>query len=82
MDQTWLGRNGGFGPTSFPLFQGGRRGGFPELVNSSSCMISLLAIGTGQPATAAGKTLIGVSFRAKSVKVRSLALIDRDANDP
>ncbi len=27
IDQTWLGRSGGFAPTSFPLFQGGRRAG-------------------------------------------------------
>jgi hypothetical protein len=27
-DRTWLGRRGGLGPTSLPLFQGSRRGGF------------------------------------------------------
>ena len=27
MDQTWLGRSGGFAPTSLPLFQGTRRAG-------------------------------------------------------
>jgi hypothetical protein len=28
IDQTWLGRSGGFAPTSLPLFQGVRRVGY------------------------------------------------------
>jgi hypothetical protein len=82
MDQTWLGRSGGFGPTSFPLFQ--ENGAIAFLtwsVHCSSWPVSLVK-GTDELAVAAAKPLIAVSFRAKLVELRWPELIDRDAIEP
>ena len=42
IDHTWLGRSGGFAPINLPLFQGGRRAGFPVVFCSLSFIVDLL----------------------------------------
>jgi hypothetical protein len=69
IDQTWLRRSGGFGPTSLPLFQGGQRDGFAELVDSLSFMISLPVRGTDQFAMGTARAGTVVSFQAVAVKL-------------
>jgi len=61
---------------SFPLFQGERRGCFPELVGSLSFMPVSLVKGLTSLRRPPAKPLIAVSLRAM------LALIDRGAIDP
>jgi len=82
IDQTWLCRSGGFGPTSLPLFQGGRRDGFAELVGSLSFMISLPVRRTDQFAMGTPRAGTIVSFQAVAAKLWLRLDVGRDANDP